>query len=100
MPLVKLKLVTIVAERILAEQLKEEIVELGARGFTATQATGRGSRGVRAHEWEGPDIRLEAVVSPEVAQAIMEHCARRYFEHYAVIVYATDVEVLRGDKYV
>jgi nitrogen regulatory protein P-II 2 len=100
MATVTLKLVTIVAERILENDIVEDILRLGARGYTVTQATGRGSRGVRAHEWEGPDVKVEAVVSPEVAQRIVEHVAERYFAHYAVIVYVYDVDVVRGDKYV
>lgn len=95
-----LKLVTIVTERILEDRLLRTVEELGASGYTVTQATGRGSRGVRASEWEGPDSRIETLVSPEVADAIVEHVADAYFEHYAVIVYVQDAEVVRGEKYV
>ena len=94
-----LKLVTIVTERILEDRLLTKLVELGAKGYTVTQATGKGSRGVRASEWEGPDSRIETLVSPEVADAIITHVSEKYFEHYAVIVYAQDAEVVRGEKY-
>lgn len=95
-----LKLVTIVTERILEDRLLRAIEKLGAKGYTLTQATGRGSRGVRASEWEGPDTRIESLVSPQVADAIVEHIATEYFEHYAVIVYVQDAQVVRGEKYV
>lgn len=97
---VSLKLVTIVAERILRDRIVEEIRRLGARGYTLTEASGEGSRGVRAHEWEGPDVKVETVVSPEVAERILAHVAEQYFEYYAVIAYVQDVTVVRGDKYV
>lgn len=100
MPTTQLKLVTIVTERILEDRLTRKLVELGAKGYTLTQATGRGSRGVRASEWEGPDTKIESLVSAEVARAIVEHVAGAYFEHYAVIVYVQDAEVVRGEKYV
>ncbi|MEM1093252.1 MAG: transcriptional regulator [Bacteroidota bacterium] len=100
MPTVPLKIVTIVTERILEDRLLRMLERLGARGYTLTQATGRGSRGVRASEWEGPDTRIETLVSPEVGQAIVDEIAERYFEHYAIIVYMQDAEVVRGDKYV
>ncbi|GIV57643.1 transcriptional regulator [Rhodocaloribacter litoris] len=96
----KLKLVTIVTERILEDRLLRKLVELGAKGYTLTQATGKGSRGVRASEWEGPDTRIETLVSPPVADAIVEYIAEHYFEHYAVIVYVQDAEVVRGEKYI
>lgn len=95
----RLKLVTIVAERVLRNRLVEEIRALGAKGFTLTESTGEGSRGVRASEWEGANIRLEAIVAPAVADRIVEHIATMYFEWHAVIVYVHDVDVVRGDKY-
>ncbi len=97
---ITLKLVTIVTERILEDRLTRTLDELGAKGYTLTQATGKGSRGVRASEWEGPDTRIETLVSPEVADRLVAHIAERYFEHYAVIVYVQDADVVRGDKYV
>lgn len=96
---VTLKLVTIVTERILEDRLLRALDQLGAKGYTLTQATGKGSRGVRASEWEGPDTRIETLVSPAVADAIVDHVAEKFFEHYAVILYVQDAEVVRGEKY-
>lgn len=96
---VTLKLVTIVAERLFRDQVLEELRKLGAKGFTVTDAEGKGSRGVRASDWEGRNVRIETVVAPGVADRIVEHVAERYFEHYAVIVWVQAVEVVRGDKY-
>lgn len=95
-----LKLVTIVTERILEDRLLRKVEELGAKGYTLTQATGRGSRGVRASEWEGPDTRIQSLVSEKVADAIVEYIAENFFEHYAVIVYVQDADVVRGQKYI
>lgn len=95
-----LKLVTIVTERILEDRLLRKVEELGAKGYTLTQATGKGSRGVRASEWEGPDTRIQSLVSEEVADAIVEYIAENFFEHYAVIVYVQDADVVRGEKYI
>ena len=95
-----LKLVTIVTERVLEDRILRKITEIGAKGYTLTQATGKGSRGVRASEWEGPDTRIETLVSNEVADGIIEYIADNLFEHYAVIVYVQDANVVRGDKYI
>lgn len=97
---VQLKLLTIVAERILKDRILGDVLHAGARGYTISDAYGKGSRGVRASEWEGPDVKIEAVVSDEVADRLMEHIAKTYFKHYAVIAYLHDVAVVRGDKYV
>lgn len=95
---VPLKLVSIVAEAVLEERLVREMKGLGARGYTLTEVRGEGSRGVRASEWEGRNIKLETLVSAEVAERILEHVAEHYFAHYAVVVYVESVEVVRGDK--
>lgn len=99
MATVSMKLVTVVAERLLRDRLLEELAALGARGFTVTDATGEGSRGVRASDWEGRNVRVEAIVAPAVAEQIVEHVAERYFEYHAVIVWMQTVEVVRGEKY-
>ena len=99
MALVTLKLVTIIAEGFLEEKLIREVKRLGAKGYTITPARGEGSRGVRASEWEGGNIRLECIVSPEVAEKIVNRLVEAYFTNYAVIAYLESVEVVRGDKY-
>jgi nitrogen regulatory protein P-II 2 len=99
MKTVPLKLVTIVAEAVLEARLVGEIKRLGSRGYTLSEVRGEGSRGVRASEWEGKNVKIETLVSPEVADRILAHLAERYFAHYAVVAYAENVEVIRGDKY-
>ncbi|MCD8483620.1 MAG: transcriptional regulator [Verrucomicrobia bacterium] len=99
MKLITMKRVTIVAEALLADRLQEDVVRLGASGYTCTDADGKGSRGVRASEWEGKNIKIECVVQPDVAQRILKKLADVYFEHFAVIAYCHDVEVVRGEKY-
>jgi nitrogen regulatory protein P-II 2 len=97
--LVRLKLVTIVTERVLRKRLLDEIRDLGARGFTTSEVSGEGSRGVRASEWEGSNIRIETIVAHDVAERIVDHVSRLYFDYHAVIVFVQDVDVVRGDKY-
>lgn len=48
MATVSLKLVTIVAEPVLEEQIATSLRRLGATGYTVTEAHGAGSRGMRA----------------------------------------------------
>jgi len=97
---VPLKLVTIVAEPVLEERIAEALHRLGARGHTATAAHGAGSRGMRASDPPGESVRIEAVVSEAVAEQILTHVAANYFSNYAVIAFVTNVDVVRGEKYV
>ena len=97
---VSLRLVTIVAEPVLEEQIVELLHRLGARGHTVTDSRGAGSRGMRASDPPGGGIRIEVVVSAEVADRILGHVAEQYFPNYAVIAFVSSVDVVRGDKYV
>jgi nitrogen regulatory protein P-II 2 len=97
---VTLKLITVIAESVLEPHLIREIRNLGATGYTLTRVHGEGSRGVRAGEWGGGNIKIESLVGTEVADRILAHVADTYFLHYAVVAYVTEASVVRGEKYV
>ena len=61
MPGTTRKLLTVICEAGLESRLAEDVMQLGAHGYTVTDARGRGSRGVRNAAWESvANIRLEA----------------------------------------
>lgn len=91
--------ITIVAEAVLEDRMLRELRALGATGFTVMDVRGEGSRGRRTLDLGGRNVRVEVVAGMELADRILAHVAEHYFEHYAVIAWADDVEVVRGDKY-
>jgi len=95
-----LKLVTIVAESVLREPLLAALKRLGATGYTVTTAQGEGSRGMRVGEVPGDNQRIETLVGPELAEAILDLLQTSYFPNYAVVAWVADVVVVRRDKYV
>ncbi|HEX6886484.1 MAG TPA: hypothetical protein VF143_00135 [Candidatus Nanopelagicales bacterium] len=94
-----LLLVTVVAEAVVEHRLVRDVAACGAHGWTIVDARGQGSRGVRADEFEGSNIRLETLVAPEVADRLLELLAREYFPRYAVVAWATTASVVRAAKY-
>ncbi|NJK79827.1 MAG: transcriptional regulator [Chloroflexaceae bacterium] len=96
---VPLTLVTIIAEHVLKEKLLFELRQIGVSGYTTSEVEGRGSRGVRASEWQGSNVKIETLVSVEKSERILEMVSREYFAHYAVIVYRVPVEALRAEKF-
>lgn len=94
-----MKRVIIVTEALIADKIQEDILRLGASGYTTTQAEGRGSRGVRASEWEGRNAKIETIVTDSVAERILEHMSKVYFPNFAVIAHCHAVDVIRGDKF-
>lgn len=96
----RLKLVTIIAERILEDRLVRALRQLGVRGHTISgEVRGEGTRGMQAIDWEGQSIRIETLVGAGLAEKILAHLAEHYFTDYAVIAYSVDAEVVRRDKY-
>jgi nitrogen regulatory protein P-II 2 len=100
MKTVPLCMLTIIAESLLRERLVNEIRKAGARGYTITDAEGEGLRQRRVSEILGANIRIETIVSPEVADRLLQVISAEYFERFAVIAYLSTVSVIRGEKYV
>lgn len=100
MKTVPLTKVTIVSESLLKDEIIAMIRKRGATGFTLTKVEGEGSRGVRASDWEGRNIQIETLVSSETGQGILQDLSTEYFESYAVIAWLSEVQVLRGEKFV
>ena len=94
-----MKLVTIITEGLLKEQVIDVLQSHGTSGYTITRAEGEGSRGVHASHWEGPNLRIETIVTPAMGEAILESIAEKFFDHYSVIAWLSNVEVLRGEKF-
>ena len=100
MPEIERKLLTIITEALLESELCEAIDKLGATGYTITNARGRGSRGVRDAGWTSSgNIRVEVVCSQELAEEIAEYLRSRYYADYAMIIFESDVRVLRSAKF-
>jgi hypothetical protein len=100
MPTEARKLVTIVTEAVVERRLVDDLKLLGAHGYTISDARGEGSRGVRSAGWEASsNIRVEVVCDPRTAEAIAAHLRANYYADYAMILYFSDVGVLRPEKF-
>ncbi len=94
------KLLTIITENALEGILLKDLERLGAGGYTITDARGKGARGVRNSAWDATgNIRVEVVCDGPTAEAIAAHLQARYYDNYAMILFTTDVAVLRPEKF-
>jgi hypothetical protein len=46
---------------------------------------------IRPRHAESGNMKLEVIATADVAQGILEHVARHYFDHYAMIGFIDDV---------
>lgn len=100
LPTEKRTLLTIVTEAIVEQTLLRELDRLGVRGYTVSDARGRGSRGVRDAAWEeAANIRIEIICARALAEDVLRHLQLRYYADYAMVTFLADIEVLRPDKF-
>jgi nitrogen regulatory protein P-II 2 len=103
MQLYPLKLVTVVGETVIMQDIADRGLELGATGYTLSEVIGQGSRSTRnigtGISSSSKTMKLEFVVPVEVAVEILTHVSHEYFEHYAIIAWLSDVQVVRGQQY-
>lgn len=94
------RLLTIVSEASLEEDLCERILNLGASGYTVTDARGSGSRGTRSADWmTAGNVRIEVLCSPKVADKISNSLKNDYYENYAMVIFESETHVFRPEKF-
>ena len=94
------KLLTIVTETAIENSILRDLDDLKVSGYTITNARGKGSRGIRNASWEtSGNVRIEIVCDDEMSKRISTFIREKYYKNYAMIIYVSDVEVLRPDKF-
>lgn len=99
MKLTKLKRITIILQEELESKLASELKAIGIKGYTVDKVRGEGLDGFRGSEWEGENMRMVSVCSEAVCDKILQHLQQHYLDQYACIVYLSDVEVVRGERF-
>ncbi len=94
------KLLTIITESALENELTAVLERLGARGYTIINARGKGSRGVRDAGWStNSNIRLEVICDAVMAETIADYMQEHYYRDYAMVLFVADVGVMRPEKF-
>lgn len=94
MPAQDLLLLTILTEAVLEDTLIDEIMALGAKGYTITEARGRGTHGVRTGKWSaGGNIRIDVVGDADLCRRVVERLRDEYDRDYGLLMYTSPVQV-------
>lgn len=94
------KLVDIICESILEKEIITMAKQLGVQGYTVLEARGGGSRGERSGEFEyDKNIKIEIICKAQTADELCERIKEKFFKNYAVIMYRSNVDVLRSEKF-
>ncbi len=94
------KLITVICESCLEEVITSAAKEIGAGGYTVTDARGSGTHGLRDGSWpENANIRIEILCDETIATRLLDLLVATYYPHYTLVTFVTDVGVLRPEKF-
>ena len=97
--------VTVIAEKILLDRLVKDLEHAGAKGYTIVNGSGKGEEfnrpGDRASVISDFSIvRIEFILADgDKARALAEQITEKFFSQYSGIIYISDVEVIRHERF-
>ncbi|MCZ8233901.1 MAG: P-II family nitrogen regulator [Inhella sp.] len=91
---------TVVAEAALEPRLLAELKRHQAHAWTINEVRGAFPEGERDGDWEADrTIEIKVICDTPVADAIAQAVLSKYAAHYSVVLYFSDVTVLRAERY-
>ncbi|MCE9651817.1 MAG: DUF190 domain-containing protein [Nitrosarchaeum sp.] len=101
MKLFDVKLLTVTCEILAQKAILEILSKHGITGYTSYEVEGNGSKGIRGHGFKNEkNIKIEIVSTEEKLKDVAEEIARYLFSDFAIILYFSDVQVIRSEKFI
>lgn len=94
--LVQTPRVVVICDRALELQLIDDFVKEGVKGWTSAHCNGKGEHAILSNPFEEPDrsrVRIEMVVTPDTAAAIMSLVDSPKYNMRSVFAYMDNVLV-------
>jgi nitrogen regulatory protein PII len=100
MKLYNVKLLTITCEILAQKNIMEILTKHEITGYTIYEVNGNGARGIRGQGLQNEkNIKIEIILREEKLQDIVEEVSRTLFANFAIVLYVSDVGVLRTEKF-
>ncbi len=94
------KLLTITCEILAQENIIEILKKHKITGYTTYEVDGNGSRGLRGQGLKNEkNVKVEVIMREEKLQDVVEEISRTLFANFAIVLYVSDVGVLRPEKF-
>jgi len=100
MKLYNVKLLTITCEILAQENIIEILKKHDITGYTTYAVDGNGSRGLRGHGLQTEkNVKVEVIMREEKLSGVIEEISQTLFADFAIILYVSDVGVVRTEKF-
>jgi nitrogen regulatory protein PII len=100
MKLYNVKLLTITCEILAQKNIIEILNKHDITGYTTYEVDGNGERGLRGQGLKTEkNAKVEVIMREEKLQNVVEEISRTLFANFALVLYVSDVGVLRTEKF-
>ena len=100
MKLYTVKLLTITCEILAQKNIIEILKKHEITGYTTYEVEGNGARGLRGQGLKNEkNVKVEVIMREDKLQDIVEEISRTLFADFALVLYVSDVGVVRTEKF-
>ena len=100
MKLYPVKLLTVTCEILAQKNIIEILNKYEITGYTTYEVDGNGACGIRGQGLKNEkNIKVEIIMREEKLQIVVEEISRTLFANFAIVLYVSDVGVVRTEKF-
>ncbi len=100
MKLYNVKLLTVTCEILSQKNIIEILKKHEVTGYTTYEVEGNGARGLRGQGFKNEkNAKVEVIMGEDKLQDVVEEISRTMFANFAIVLYVSDVGVVRTEKF-
>jgi len=100
MKLYNVKLLTVTCEILAQKNIIEILKKHDITGYTTYEVGGNGARGLRGQGLKNEkNVKVEVIMREDKLSDIVEEISRTMFANFALVLYVSDVGVVRTEKF-
>ena len=101
MKLYEVKLLTVTCEILAQKNVIDILAKHNVTGYTTYEVEGNGAKGLRGQGLKNEkNVKVEVILQENTLQDVVEEIARTLFTNFTIVLYVSDVGVLRTEKFV
>ncbi len=94
------KLLSVTCEILAQKNIIEILKKHEITGYTTYEAEGNGARGLRGQGFKNEkNAKVEVIMREDKVSDIVEEISRTMFANFAIVLYVSDVGVVRTEKF-